>query len=55
MTALDAAAAGSLAGGGPTALGLPSFTVGAVALGQVLAGGAANCSGTHLPDEARPQ
>ena len=40
--------------GGPTALGLPSFIVGAVALGQVLAGGAANCSGTHLPDEVRP-
>ena len=53
MTALDAAAAGPLAGG-PTALGLPSFIVGAVALGQVLAGVAANCSRTHLPDEVRP-
>jgi hypothetical protein len=49
----QAAAAGPLAGG-PTALGLPSFIVGAVALGQVLAGVAANCSRTHLPDEVRP-
>jgi hypothetical protein len=49
----QAAAAGPLAGG-PTALGLPSFTVDAVALGQVLAGVAANCSRTHLPDEVRP-
>src|SRR6266849_6554951 len=49
----QAAAAGPLAGC-PTALGLPSFIVGAVALGLVLAGVAANCSRTHLPDEVRP-